>query len=95
MTTRIYREDAIKNLELFEKRFEGAGDEFLPLSIARRWARVFQNEPIDMDELARIVREAEKEQNRYEIAFYAFCNDMRRIYHDLWEDFLKKGHSTE
>jgi len=83
MTIEQYRAEAICRVELYEKRYQGCDERFPPLSLARRWARVFQTLPIDMDEVARIMRDAEKEQNNHDVAFYAFCNEIRRIYHDL------------
>jgi hypothetical protein len=86
-----YQADAIRHLELCETRYRGLGDDHFPLIIARRWARAFTGEQIDLDELGSVLRDVEKETKNYDIVFHGFCNDIRAIYREIWQDFLNRG----
>ena len=95
MTIQQYRDDAIKNLELYEMRYKRQDDNFVPRKTARRWSQALNGKDIDLDEIASILREAEQDRDLYDIAFHAFCNDMRQIYRALWEDFLNRSENAE
>jgi hypothetical protein len=95
MTIQVYRKDAIERLELFKKRYRGQETSFVPLDMARRWLEAFAGDEVDMDEIASLMREGEKVKDRYDIAFHAFCNDMREIYNELWVAFLNKEESVD
>jgi hypothetical protein len=86
-----YREDARKWVALCEQRYQGSASTFFPLLIARRWLSALEREPIDIDEIAAIVREAEARQNNFDIAFHAFCNDLRSMYQALWQERLSQA----
>jgi hypothetical protein len=83
-----YREEARKWLSLCEQRYEGCADDFLPLALARRWQRALDREPLDVDEIAATVREAESKKNNFDVSFHAFANTLRRIYREIWEERL-------
>jgi hypothetical protein len=95
MTIQEYRKEAIERLELYRMRYQGQDSSFVPLNIAQRWLNAFESEEVDLDEIASIMREAEKDKDRYDIAFYTFCNEMRKIHRALWEDFLTRGESAK
>jgi hypothetical protein len=94
MTIQGYRKDAIERLELYRKRYQGQDSGFTPLNIAQRWLNAIEREEIDLDEIASVMHEAEQDKDRYDIAFYTFCNEMRKIYRALWEDFLNRGENA-
>lgn len=91
MTIQQFRDDAIERVKRYEKRYAGQNENFVPLDIARRWARAFEGDGVDLDEIASIMREAENEKDNYDIAFYGFCNDMRKIYRGLWQESLTQN----
>lgn len=83
MEIRAYRDDAADWLRLSESRYEGCDPNFPPLRIAREWLQALQADQVDLEGIAGILREAEQQQNRHDVAFFAFVNDMRRIYGEL------------
>ena len=83
-----YRKDALERLESFKQRFEGKSDDFPPIKFARLWFEAFDKNELNINEIASIMREAEEHQDRYDILFHMFCNDMKEIYRSLWNDFL-------
>jgi hypothetical protein len=90
-----YRADAIRQVKLSEARYADEADNYLPTVIARRWARAFEGEEVDLDEIANVLRDAEKEKNNYDLVFHAFCNDMRKMYRVLWQDFLSRSAGSQ
>lgn len=87
---RRHRDDAVRQLELFEARYRDEENGAVPIGAARRWARAFEGEEVDLDAMADLLREMEKEKNRHGLTFHASYNTMRRIYHELVEDFLTR-----
>ena len=90
MLVRKYKEDAEKWLEFSEVKYRGHPVDFVPRRIARRWCEAFTGGEADLDAMAQILRDVEPDRNRYGLTFHAFCNDMRRMYLELWQDFLEK-----
>jgi len=88
MDTSKYRKDALERLESSKQRFKGETEDFPPIKFARLWFEAFDKNELDINQIADIMREAEKYQSRYDILFFMFCNDMKEIYHSIWEEFL-------
>lgn len=84
------REDAFNNVKLFEMRYKNADKNSAPLIFVERWANAFSDDEINMNEIANIVREVEKEKDKYDMTFFLFCNDARKIYQLLMEKFLNE-----
>ena len=83
-----YRKDALSHRALCEARYKDEEWARVPLDYARRWAQAFEGEEVDLDAIANIVRDAEHEPGHYGISFYARVAGMRKIYHELWEEFM-------
>jgi hypothetical protein len=52
-----------------------------------------ERDQLDIDEIAQIVHEAEFwqqnwSQRPFDVGFYGFCNDLRRMYKELWQEHL-------
>jgi len=91
MQSKNYREDAAQWLQLSEARYKGNDVNFPPLRLARSWLRAFDSAPVNLEEIASILREAEPQKDQYDLAFHAFCNDMRTIYRELQATASKQG----
>lgn len=91
MTLQQLRDEAVERVRQYETRYAGLGEDFVPLVIARRWARAFEGDEVGFDEIASIMREAEAEKEHHDIAFYGFCNDMQKIYRSLWQESLSQN----
>jgi hypothetical protein len=85
-----YREDAVAVEQSLQHRLNGWCDSRIPLEIIRRWRCAFEGDEVDLDAITDAVRDAEKVQSDYEIAFFTYCNSMRRICHELWQAFLNR-----
>ena len=85
-----YLGDAREWLALCETRYKRADVTFIPLVIARRWLRALEREPLDMDEVLTIVRDAEMKQNDFDVAFHGFSNDLRGMQRVLAQELLQR-----
>jgi hypothetical protein len=83
-----YRKDALSHRVQCEARYKDEEWARVPLDYARRWAHAFEGEEVDLDAIANLVRAAEQEPGQYDISFHTRVVDMRRIYHELWEEFM-------
>ena len=81
-----HRSDAEAWVQLCEGRYQ-RDEASVPLRMARRWHRALAD-PVDWDGLATLVRESELAKNQHDVAFHAWCNDIVREYHTLWQAHL-------
>ena len=83
-----YRRDAASWLALCEQRYAGDSG-YLPLVLARRWATALERDPVDMDELLAITREAAQQgATEFDVAFHCWCNDVVTQQQNLREAWL-------
>lgn len=84
-----YRLEAFEGLKFCES-YKDEDWARIPVNYARRWASAFESTDINLDDLAEIVRDIECERDSYGIGWDLFLMDRRKIYQELFEDFLRK-----
>lgn len=70
-------------IEMYRMRFAGMNETFVPIRLATRWFEAVMKDEIDERELAEIRDEAMKDQNRFDVSFFTFCNHMDSAVRDL------------
>ena len=86
-----WQAEARASCSLFAGRYSSGGVGDVYVCIARQWQDALCQPELNPNELRAVIAEAECFEYRSDIAFYGFINDMRAIYHDLWEDFLTRN----
>src|SRR3954466_7309282 len=86
-----YRIDAASQVELYQRRYREGGRGVDFIAIAQRWSAALHRQALDATELSDVIRDAERYEGVSDIAFYAFINDMRSIYHWLCEQGFSRG----
>ena len=91
LNIQTYQDKALRHLALCKERYKTDSADSVPLIIAQEWANAFAKDNIDIDEIAHIVRVAEQSKDSYDMLFFMFCNDIRKIYREMWENHLNIG----
>lgn len=83
---------ALQTLRIAQERYSGVNEQFLPLILIKEWVSLTEQNEVDLDEVAKILRQTEEliNKNDHDLFFFLFYNSLKKHYHDLWDSFLIK-----
>lgn len=77
------RDSARRMVEVFQSRFADHDASFVPLRLAMAWLNEVMKAECDPPALVQIRDEAKGMQNRFDIAFFTFCNHIDGVVKEL------------
>ena len=84
------RKLADDRLALFAQRYQGASNDFFPLVIAKEWRDMLAAVYLDLDLMKQILERATVRKDDFDLAFFAFCNDMEETHRNALKSGLEE-----